>query len=174
MSGPLGWLTGPAADPGRGRSPRRVSGARPVAHVRRGPAARRAAGSAVSPATRPAAGVGDADGVHVLDSPGPAAPAGTGPDRDGEPGAEPQPATMTAATAAAQRDTRADPAGLAPVRSHGARWLPRCACPHFMTRPGTYQAAQRTVTNGSGAASTSVCTRRSVCLPCVHGPARGP
>ncbi len=43
--------------------------------------------------------------MHVPDSPGPAAPAGTGPNRDGEPGAEPQPATVTAATATAQRDT---------------------------------------------------------------------
>jgi len=35
MGGPLGWLTGPGAHPGWGRSSRRASGARPVAHVQR-------------------------------------------------------------------------------------------------------------------------------------------
>ena len=91
--------------------------------------------------------------------------------------------TATATRARSHNDRRngnsparhpADPASLAPVRSHGARCLPRCACPQFMTWPRTHQAAQPTVTNGSTDAGTSVCTRRPVCLPCVHGPGTGP
>ena len=69
---------------------------------------------------------------------------------------------------------RADPASLAAARSHGALCLPRRAGPRFMIRPRTHQAAQPTVTNGSTHASMRLRTRRSVCLPCVHGPGTGP